>query len=310
MVRKGLFTALVVLMIAALMAGCSTQAPSGYNLAATMAPQANSAEVSEQDKAGTDGNSLPVIDPGNVAASGKKIIYTVNMAIEAEDAAAAINSITEKTAELGGYVADSQYYEDSRHVSSSITVRIAPEKLKALTELVGTLGKVLSQNLASQDVTAEYTDIQSNLKYALTQETQLMELMKKAVTVDEILKMRRELNTVQQEIEQLKGKIRLMDNQVGYSTLTISIQQPPPPAVVVEEKPDQGVQFWGFEAVWQKISRGFSDSLNWTLNAISGILMVLSYVSVPLLLIAAVVLGILLLVKLLSNRKKKVSQAK
>jgi hypothetical protein len=118
------------------------------------------------------------------------------------------------------------------------------------------------------------------------------------------LKVRAELNTVQQEIEQYKGQIRLMDNQVGYSTVKITIQQPAPLPVVVEDKPTS-VQFWGFAAVWQKITLGLADSFNWTLNAISAVLIVVAKILIPLLFVALVVGVILLIIKLAIKSQKK-----
>ena len=131
----------------------------------------------------------------------------------------------------------------------------------------------------------------ARLTNALAQEAQLLDIMKKAVKIEDILKVRQELNTVQQEIEQLKGQKRLMDDQIGLSTVTVSISRPVPPPVVENDDSTDGVQFWGFKAIGQKIGRGFADSFNWTMNAIGSILMVLSYLIIPLVLIAVVVLA-------------------
>jgi hypothetical protein len=308
MKKRFLAVIAVALMIVALMAGCqATRAgvppedKSVNQAAATAAPAAESG-LNGSDGSGT---ALPVIDTGDVAASGKKVVYTVDMALEANDAAAAIKDIEATVEALGGYVADSQYEEESSNATSSITVRIPPEKLADFTAHVGTLGKVLNQHLSSQDVTDQYYDAQARLTNAQAQEAQLLEIMKQATTISDILKVRDELNGVQQEIEQDKGQIRLMDNQVGYSTVEITIQQPPAPAVVVEENNDNGVKFWGFAAVWQKISRGFVSGFNWTLNAISVILMVLAYVILPLAVAGGITIGIIALVRAIRRRVKK-----
>jgi hypothetical protein len=300
--RRILILAALTLAAALVWAGCSSGAPAGLKNDSMGAPAA-APQTAEEGYAG-DGSALPTLDTGNAAASGKKVIYTMDMSLEAKDAAAAIKDIASTAARLGGYVSDSQYSSDSRNASCFIRVRIAPEKLDEFTAHVGTLGKVLEQNLSSQDITSQYNDMQTHLANAQAEEAQYLEIMKTARTIDETMKVRAKLDEIQTEIEQLKGQMRLWDNQVDFSTVTVRIQQPPAPAVVVEKEPSQGVRFWGFAAVWQKISRGFSDGFNWTLNAVSWILMVLSYIVVPLAVVAAAIAVILVVLRLARKRKK------
>ncbi len=293
--RLSILVALAVL--AALFAGCASQPAKQSGSMATGAPLAQ--ETTEEAVKAADDGSLPIVDPGSAANYGKKIIYTVNMNLEAADAAKAVKDISAAAVEMGGYVSAMQY--DKNTHTAWITVRIAPEKLSPFTERVGAMGKTLGQTMSSEDVTSSYTDLQSRLTNAQFQEQQLQEIMKKAEKVEDILKVRTELNNVQQEIEQLKGQIRLMDNQVGFSTVTISVQQP----AVTVQKDETGAQFWGFAAIWQKIERGVSDSFNWTLNAIGAIFIAISYLIVPLIILAVIAVVIVWIIKAANKKKKK-----
>ncbi len=246
--------------------------------------------------------SLPPINTGNVAASGKKMIYTVTLSLEAEDPKAVLSGVQKAVDEAGGYVAGSEFYGDGQYQSSTITVRVPPEKLQSFTAAVGALGRVLESQMSSQDVTDQYTDLESQLRNAQAQETQLLEVLKKAEKIDDILKVREQLNQVQQEIEMCKGQLRLMDNQVGYSTVTISVRQPEKPAVTDDEG-DRPLQFWGFSTIGNKISLAFRSSVNWTMNAIGAVLMVLGYLSIPLVIVAAIVLVVVLLVRRANRRR-------
>lgn len=303
MYRKWVFAALAaLLLVSALAAGCAAQKSDSQSPAAekSLTDTGYEAPAAEEGLTPPQGSeTLPL--PDMSAAAGKKIIYTADMSLEAKDTAAAIDAISAKAVELGGYVSDSRYEEASRNASSSVTIRIPPERYKELTMYVGTLGKVLSLSLSSQDVTDQYYDIEARLRNAQAQEAQLLKIMEQAVEIEDILKVRGELNGVQEEIEVLQGQMRLMENQIGYSTVRIAVWQTTPPSIVAE---DEGVKFWGFEAVGGKIVRGFVDGFNWTLNALSGILMVLSYILFPLLLVAAAVFLIVLVVRLAIKRKK------
>lgn len=270
----------------------------------TTAAAAMTEDMSTADAADEDGGSTLILDPGNVVDSGKKIIYTVNMSLEAPDAAKAIDEIGKKAASLGGYVSDTSYNQYEESASASIVVRIPPEKLSDFTEHIGTLYKVLSTNMGSQDVTEQYVDAQSRLANAEAQEAQLLAIMAKAATIKDILAVRYELDTVQQEIEVLKGQIRLMDNQVGYSTVSIMIEQPAAAPESPEVDENEGLLArWSMSYIWQSVQKGFSNSLSFTVNALGVVLIALSYLAIPAVGIGIVVLAVILIVK--HNKKKK-----
>lgn len=302
----------VVLSIALLLAGCasspSSRAPApAQNEAGPMqdavAPAASAASAATAGGSQQGDSAMPVLDPGNAAQSGKKIIYTVQMALEAPDVAAAIDDITAKAAAAGGYVSQSDYSRNDGGQNGSITVRVPPERLKDFTEQMRSSYRALSAQMNSQDVTDQYVDLQSRLTNAQAQETQLLDIMKQAVKVDDILKVRQELNSVQQEIEQIKGQLRLMDNQVGYSTVSIALSEAAKAPQV--SKDDGVIRLLGLRYTWDNVSKNFLNGLYGTLNALSAMLAVFSATLIPLLVVGVVVVVILVIVRLAGRRKKQ-----
>jgi hypothetical protein len=252
-----------------------------------------------------------VIDPGSVQTSDKKIIYTVDMSIEAEDAAAAINQISTETVAAGGYVSDSNYSKSGDIASGYITVRIPPEKLKEFTAKIGTFGTVQSSNMGSQDVTADYVDLESRLTNAKAQEAQMLTIMTQAVKMEDILNVRAQLDSIQEEIEVLKGQLRYYDNLVGYSTVTIRITEPTPAPVSPEEDPNSGLLArWSSGYIWQNVVKGFSNSISFVVNVAGFFVILLSYILLPGLIITAVVMLIVFLVKRAGRRKARAKQTK
>lgn len=306
---------LPALLAVCLLAGCQSSAsvPVPQYSAAPAATAAAMASAALGDKDASQpqsqdtgtGAAMPVLDPGNAAQSGKKMIYTVLLSLEVAKIADAIDDITASAAAAGGYVSQSAFSDNEQMQEGSITVRLPPERLREFTERLRQNYKALSSLLSSEDITDRYVDLQSRLTNAQAQETQLLGIMKQAVKVDDILKVRQELNTVQQEIEQIKGQLRLMDNQVGYSTVHISLSVPPP-VIVPEVKKDEGVvQLLGLRYTWESMQKNFLNGLYATLNAMSGLLTVLSVLIIPLLAVAVVVLAILLPIRLVSRRRRK-----
>ncbi len=306
----------IILALLLILSGCAsasttatrdTVAAAETTTAATMKNNSESV-MPVSDSSGQSGDAV-VIDPGNVADSGKKIIYTVDMSLEADNAGSAIADISNKAIELGGYISNSYYSQNDNNTTGSVTVRISPDNLKKFTEHIGTIGKVLSSNMGSQDVTAQYVDVQARLENAKAQETQLLAIMAKAVEIKDILSVRAELDTIQSEIEELKGEIRLMDNQVGYSTVTVSVIEPTPPPVTPEVDKNSGLLArFSFDYILQNVQKGFENSVSFTVNAIGVIFIILSYLIIPAVIIGGIIVVIVIIVK--HRKKKKMSGTK
>ncbi len=257
--------------------------------------------ISEEDSGSAYAPDLNSDVPQN---SGKKIIYTANIAVEVESVKDAMETISSAAAELGGFVAGSDYRNDNR-ISGTISVRIPPEKLGELSSRIGGLGKILSNNLTSQDVTMQYVDISSRLANAEAQEAQLLEIMERATEIADVLAIRTELNTVQQEIEVYKGQLRYFDNMVDFSTVTVFLSEiyvPKSP----EAEADKGILArWDLDYIGTNVSKGFKNSLTFVGNALGFILILLSYLLVPLLLIGAIVFGIIFITKRIKKHFRK-----
>ena len=199
----------ILLSIVLLLSACSARSSGTTKSTEAIEPQealTNEAygDQAPDQAASTDKGTSAVVDPGNVSTSDKKIIYTVDMSIEAKDAAAAINEISTETVAAGGYVSDSNYSKTGDIASGTITVRIPPEKLKEFTAKIGTIGTVQSSSMGSQDVTADYVDLESRLTNAKAQEAQMLTIMTQAVKMEDILNVRAQLDSIQEEIEVLK----------------------------------------------------------------------------------------------------------
>jgi len=83
--------------------------------------------------------------------------------------------------------------------------------------------KVTYEGSQGQDVTEEYVDLQSRLRNLEATESQLLEIMKRAGKVSEILEVYRELTNVRQQIEQTKGKMQYLDQSAKMSSITVNL---------------------------------------------------------------------------------------
>lgn len=160
--------------------------------------------------------------------SDRLVIKSGNMSIEVEKYDESEKTITDITNKHNGYIASSKSSMTSAgKKQGSITVRVPSEKFDIFLSEVSMIGKVVSQNIASSDVTEEYIDLEARQKTQKELEQRLLKLLnEKATRLSDVLEIEDKLSAVRQKIESVEGKMKYLKSQASYSTLTISLYEP------------------------------------------------------------------------------------
>ncbi|MGB9887774.1 MAG: DUF4349 domain-containing protein [Moorellales bacterium] len=79
------------------------------------------------------------------------------------------------------------------------------------------LGEVKTQRVYSEDVTEDYIDLEARVKTLTAQKERLTELLERARTVEDILKVEKKLERVRAERESLSGKLNYLRHRVTYA---------------------------------------------------------------------------------------------
>jgi predicted transcriptional regulator len=154
----------------------------------------------------------------------RMIIKTGRLNLVVKDVLDTAKKIGKFAEENGGWVVSSNISEYEKVPSGSITVRVPAEKFDEAKEYFRSLAvKVTNESVQSQDITEEYVDLQSKLRNLEATEAQLLEIMKRSGTVNEILQVYRELANVRQQIEQIKGKMQYLEQSVRMSSITVNL---------------------------------------------------------------------------------------
>jgi len=159
-------------------------------------------------------------------AIGPKIIKDATLSLDVKKGSfdQRFQQATQIAGRHGGFVASSQTSEGRRR-SGSIVIRVPADQFEAaLGELKG-LGKVRTQGVSGQDVTAQFVDLQARLRNWETQETVLLKLLAKSKTIDDSVKVQRALQDVQLAIEEIRGQLRVLGDQTDFSTITVSMTE-------------------------------------------------------------------------------------
>ncbi len=155
----------------------------------------------------------------------RKVIKNGSLSILVKKAEEVADGIQAITGRLGGFVGESQIYEVSAGVKSGwITIRIPADRFdEAMAEIKKLAIRVERENVNAQDVTEQFVDLEAQLKNSRAEEAQYLEIMKRAVTVEDTLKVSQQLSIVRGRIEQIQGQLQYLSRQVDMATITVSL---------------------------------------------------------------------------------------
>ncbi|MFN2543673.1 MAG: DUF4349 domain-containing protein [Actinomycetota bacterium] len=128
-----------------------------------------------------------------------------------------------------GFVASSST-QGVRSRIGRLTIRVPASSFQSALQDLRSLGRVEGQAISGQDVTAQYVDLQARLRNWQSQERALLKLMGRATTIGQTLRIQNELSSVQMRIEELKGQLRVLDDQTDLATIEMSMRESGVPA--------------------------------------------------------------------------------
>jgi hypothetical protein len=85
---------------------------------------------------------------------------------------------------------------------------------------------VLTRNLATQDVTAQYVDTESRLKSMRASVERVRALMTQAKDIGQVVVLEGELSRRESDLESLESQLGALKDSVERSTLTVSLSTP------------------------------------------------------------------------------------
>lgn len=288
--KKLLALTLTLLLVAAMLFGCG--AKSNDAAEAGSANRYESDEIYDKEISGstTDSSAAP-------QQTNQKLVRKVWLNAETEDLDALLATVDSRITELSGYVENREVYNGSNYASrryrtASLTIRIPADKLDEFVGQVTENSNIVSQNETTENITLSYADTESRQKALEVEQTRLLELLAKAESMEDILKIEERLTQVRTELEEVTSRLRVYDNMVDYGTIYLEINEVREYTVVEEP-----------ETVWERIGTGFMESLE-ILGNFFVELFVFLIVALPFLVPIGLVITALILLRKRAKRKK------
>lgn len=192
-----------------------------------------------------------------------KIIRTISATIETLEYEKLESEIGYQAKALGGYIENSEISNYSGGLRYAyFTVRIPAENADAFMDALGENGSFRSRKESSEDVTLDYIDTESHIKMLKAEEDRLIEMMEIAETIDDMMAIEYKLTDVRWELESYQTRLNYYDNQVAYTTISLSLEE------VEEITPEEEPGFWEkaqekFYEAWEDIRLWFEDAAIW-----------------------------------------------
>ncbi|WP_410769354.1 DUF4349 domain-containing protein [Fontibacillus sp. BL9] len=196
-------------------------------------PSTESAAESDRASSGFQGSD-------SAAGLNKKLIYRANVAMKVKDYGKAQSEIRNLVTLTGGYIVEFSENQSQHERGGTFILKIPAAGFSSFLDRLEQLKpETIQQSIQGQDVSEEYVDLESRLKVKQAMEARYLKFVDEATQTSQLVEFVNELERIQTEIEQIKGRMRYINNNVSFSTIEIRLYQPVENSIVKlnEEKP-------------------------------------------------------------------------
>lgn len=158
----------------------------------------------------------------------RMIVRTANMRIIVADTAKTVDAVTRAVEAMGGFVSDASVWREGEVLRARLTLRVPADKLNpALASIRGVAKRVETESIASDDVSAEFVDLDARVRNLEATEEELRQLLvvarQNSRKATEVLEVHQHLSAIRGEIEQAKGRMRHLSEVTAMSSIALEI---------------------------------------------------------------------------------------
>lgn len=288
--KHWLAAALAAALFAGLFTGCGGSSGATATGAAAVQETAGSAMEDAANGTGT-GAGVTDLDSGALTPQdSRKIIYNATLWLETKQFDQASADLLEAASQAGAYVQSSESSGSAEQGNRSVyyTLRVPADHYSEFLNAAAQAANLIRRSESSQDVTAEYVDLEARLASLEQQRQRLDELAAQAESLEDLLAIESQRSEVQYQIESYTGQMNVLQDQISYSTVDVYLDE-------VTELTPQSPSFVS------RVGSAFRGSWNGFVSVVQELVIGLIYL-LPFLVVAAVVIA---LVVLLARRAAK-----
>ncbi|MBQ6825647.1 MAG: DUF4349 domain-containing protein [Clostridia bacterium] len=228
------------------------------------------------------------------AINSRKLIKEISLTAETKDYDNYIDGIRKKVVSNGGYIESSDESNSSDFRTFTATIRIPVGKTDNFTDYASENATIQSRSESVKDVTEEYVDIEARIKVYKAEEESLIEIMKQADNITDLLAVKEQLADLRAEIESYTAQLKSLENKTSYSTVSLTVYE------VEREVKSEG--YWS--NIWNNIIKGFKNVGKIITTLFAFALSSIPYLVIPAIITLTIVITVRILIKKKSLNKK------
>jgi hypothetical protein len=216
---------------------------------------AEAGAASEDAASGGGGDAPPEgAASASLPAIGERIVKTatIRMSVRDDGLEAAVDRARAVATGFAGFVvsSSSRRARADRPEHATLVLRVPSRSYERALAALADVGRVETQRESSEEVSEEFVDLEARARHLRAVELQMLELLDRARTVAAALAVQDRLNAIQLELEQVRGRLRFLENQTSFATISLSIGERGPAATT-------GDGGWGIVEAWRDGAKAF-----------------------------------------------------
>jgi hypothetical protein len=220
----------IIAILSLLLASCAPAASPAGRDNSEAAPPVAAPEEPAAEAGGFGEGAVPGQPAPDSQTTERLVIKNARMEIVVDQPDESMERIGQMAESMGGYIVNANLYQsfldDGQEVPrASITVRVPAERLTEALERIRSESDQLPRNetIDSQDVTSEYTDLESRLRNLEAAEAQLQQIMEDANRTEDVLNVYNQLTQVREQIEVIKGQMQYYEQSAALSAISVEL---------------------------------------------------------------------------------------
>jgi uncharacterized protein DUF4349 len=188
--------------------------------AGTVESDRGSLATDETARNASGGPDIPGIGPRIIK------MASIRVSVRRGDFQGAVDEARTIAAATGGFVVSSnQSQGEKRLMNGSLVLRVPARSYETVMRELGGVGRLDGRQENAQEVSAEFVDLQSRKRHLEAVERQLLVLLERAESVPAALAVQSKLNDTQLQLEETRGRLRYLDDQTSFATISVNLRE-------------------------------------------------------------------------------------
>jgi hypothetical protein len=216
----------------------------------------------------------------NASSSSLRVeeVGTIDLTIGGHQFQTTLTQLTAFASADGGFVSSTNAHmgtkKNGTFSTGSIVLQVPERRFATLVDQVRHVGHATSVVTSANDVTGQYVDLQARISALQVSRAQYLTIMTRTTSINGILAVQSQLNSIQSQIEQLQGQLNLLNTETTYGTLSVALTQSGHVLVPLSHSRT------GFNKAWHDSITGFISGFEWLLRIAGPLLFALILLAV------------------------------